>query len=370
MLPCSYEAPKEVERSRAFGALCGLSSSITHAREGFSSVTAPTCGVDTSWPQLSQRARWRSAVRRSHIARDISYAGSAQGRAGRLAIRTLELAGGRNKLLRRAHGYDADLAPGRDIWSVMMARFGLSLDVTQGALATIPATGPLLVVANHPYGILDGLIMGHLLSSRRGADFRILAHRVFGGAPEIAEAVLPVDFDGTRAAAQQNISTRAKALMQLAEGGAIGIFPGGTVSTSAKPFSTPLDPRWRNFTAKMAARPDVTVVPLYFEGTNSRLFQLASHVNYTLRMGLMLREFRARTNSVVRVAIGDPISRATLDAHRHDATSLMTVLRQSTYALSNRSVAGYGHEFERRYSSGNSVRLGDVQPSVPQIGVA
>jgi putative hemolysin len=69
------------------------------------------------------------------------------------------------------------------------------------------------------------------------------------------------------------------------------------VSTAAKPFGRPMDPGWRNFTARMIAKSEATVVPLYFDGHNSRLFQMMSHVHTTLRMGLLIKEFRARVNS-------------------------------------------------------------------------
>jgi putative hemolysin len=115
-----------------------------------------------------------------------------------------------------------------------------------------------------------------------------------------------------------NIQTRKDALRFLADGGAIGIFPGGTVSTAAKPFGRPMDPGWRNFTARMIAKSDATVVPLYFDGHNSRLFQMMSHVHTTLRMGLLIKEFRARVNSPVRVVVGEPIPREELARYAGD----------------------------------------------------
>lgn len=106
-------------------------------------------------------------------------------------------------------------------------RFGLSVDVIGGALGDIPATGPLIVVANHPYGILDGLTLGRMLSQRRRGDFCILANSVFNRAAEINRFILPINFDDTRAAAAQNIATRGAALDYLAGGKKIGVFPGG-----------------------------------------------------------------------------------------------------------------------------------------------
>jgi len=147
------------------------------------------------------------------------------------------------------------------------------------------------------------------------------------------------------------LQTRKEALEYLTQGGAIGIFPGGTVSTAAKPFGPPLDPTWRNFTAKLIQRSDAVVVPIYFEGHTSRLFQVASHLHNTLRMGLLIREFRTKINSPVRVAIGAPIAPDEIAARQKDPNALMDFLRQATYALSQDPFDStrLGHEFEARY---------------------
>lgn len=287
---------------------------------------------------------------RSEVARDITYATSARSRGGRAIIKILENTTGRLSLIRRARGYEEEVARGRSFWDVIPERYGLSLDIVEGSLANIPAKGPLILIANHPYGILDGLMMGHLLSRTRG-DFRILANSVFRRAEDLNRILLPISFDETKDAVKLNIETRSKALAYLGQGGAIGVFPGGTVSTSAKPFSQPLDPGWRNFTAKMISKSEATVVPVFYHGQNSRLFQIASHLHYTLRLGLLIKEFKSRVGEPVRMTIGKPIPREELAALRLDPTAMMDFLRARTYALSPRPVPAYarGYEFEAKY---------------------
>ncbi len=284
------------------------------------------------------------------VAREISYASSARSRGGRTVIRLLENATGRIGLIRRAEGYETELARGADFWQVMPARYGLSLDILGGSLANIPANGPLIVIANHPYGILDGLMMGHVLSRARG-DFRILANSVFRRSEDLNRVILPVSFDETRAAAKLNLETRAEALRYLNAGGAIGIFPGGTVSTAARPFGRPMDPGWRNFTAKMLAKSGATVVPLFFTGHNSRLFQIASHLHMTLRLALLIKEFRARIDEPVAVVIGEPVNATKLDALKGDPKAMMDFLRKATYQLSPKPFETFdpGFEFEQKY---------------------
>lgn len=285
-----------------------------------------------------------------HVARDISYAHSAETRGGRAVIRAMEAASGRFGLIRRAAGYDIDVAAGACFWTVMKERYGVSLEVIGGSLGNLPKTGPLITVSNHPYGILDGLMLGHLLATRRG-DFRILANAVFRKARDLDRVILPIRFDDNRAALAQNISTRAEALRYLGQGGAIGVFPGGTVSTAARPFGVPMDPLWRSFTAKMIAKSDAAVVPVYFDGHTSRLFQIASHLHPSLRMGLLIREFRTRVDGPLRVVIGKPLPRKELVARRANGKAMMDFLRRSTYELSPEPYANfdYGHEFEAKH---------------------
>lgn len=284
---------------------------------------------------------------RYSITRDISYANSAQTRAGRGLIRLTENLTGRIKLIRMAKGYDAEVRAGRDFWEVMVERYALGLDVRSGSLDSIPREGPLVVISNHPYGILDGLMLGYILSQTRG-DFRILAHQVFRKAEDLNRIILPISFDETKEAQRVNINTRKIALGYLSEGGCIGIFPGGTVSTALKPFGRPMDPGWRRFTARLIAKSGATVVPVFFDGHNSRLFQIASHVHYTLRMALLINEFKLRVGEKVPVVIGEPLPPEEIAARGNDAMALMDYLRAETYRLSPQPIQdlSYGFEFE------------------------
>ena len=283
-------------------------------------------------------------------ARDISYAFSAQSRPGRAVIRLMENTTGRLGLIRRARGYEDEVSAGRGFFEVMADRYGLSLDLAGGSLDLIPREGPVIFIANHPYGILDGLMLGQIMSRTR-PDFRIMAHVIFNRAPDLQAHLLPISFGGDREALALNLATRRLALDYLAQGGAVGIFPGGTVSTGARPFSRPMDPGWRSFTARMIAKSRAQVVPIYFDGHTSRMFQIASHLHATLRMGLLIKEFRKRVDTPVRVAIGAPIGRDVLDPLAADAKGLMDFLRKATYDLAPEplGIPELGFEFEQQH---------------------
>ena len=101
----------------------------------------------------------------------------------------------------------------------------------------------------------------------------------------------------------------------------------------------------------MIAKSRATILPIYFHGHTSRTFQIASHLHYTLRMGLLLKEFRKRVDKPVSISIGKPISHDELNPLSGDPTGLMEYLRKSTYALSPLpfSPSALGYEFEERY---------------------
>lgn len=282
---------------------------------------------------------------KNKVTQEISYATTAKTRAGRIFIRSVENLTGRIGLIRKARGYDVEVANGRNIWEVILERYRLKLDIAGGSLDNIPREGPVIVVANHPFGILDGLTLGHILSIARG-DFRILAHQIFRRAAELDRIILPVSFDTDKAAMRTNVDTRKVALKYLKEGGCVGIFPGGSVSTSLRPFGHPMDPSWRRFTARLIAKSGAQVVPVFFEGHNSRLFQIASRINDSLRKSLLINEFKHRVGKSVRIVVGEPVPRESIEALTSDPRELMRFLREETYKLSPVPLADLGNGYE------------------------
>ena len=281
---------------------------------------------------------------------DVSYAHSAQSRLGRAIIRCLENATGRSTLLSRSPNLRTNMHSIQNFWHSIMEGYGVTIDIMQGELVDIPVDQPIIVVANHPYCILDGLVMGSVLAQSE-ANFKIIANDIFNKAREISDKILPISFKNTREAISLNLRTRKNALAHLSHGGAIGIFPGGTVSTSSKLFSQPADPAWRSFTAKMIFKSNALVVPIFFDGNTSRIFQIASHLHPNIRAGLLLREFKLRLDKPVRIVIGKPIPRCRMDLFKNDSRKIMDFLRLETYKLSpnKNQTFEYGYEFEHKH---------------------
>ena len=113
-------------------------------------------------------------------------------------------------------------------WSDALDRLRIKLDVRQdssnGVLASIPSTGRVVAIANHPYGVIDGIALCSIMAEAR-QDYKIITHRVLRQAPAVMDKILPIDFDETEAALKTNLESRRQALKHLKHGGAIIIFP-------------------------------------------------------------------------------------------------------------------------------------------------
>ena len=263
---------------------------------------------------------------------DISYASPGDPLLKRAIIRAIEYASGQPELKRMYLERKHHPVPGESFWNAAVRKLRLSISFNCEALAEIPARGPVIVVANHPFGVVDGLVACWLVSHMRN-DFKVLAHALLYRAEELRPFMLPIDFEETKAALETNVKSRAEATQHLKRGGALIVFPSGMVSTTSTLFGTrAIDRDWKPFTARMITQAKADVVPIYFEGQNSWLFQAVSHFSMTLRLSLLLKEAHDRIGSHIRCRIGKRIPNGDL-ADLHDRRDLMSFLRARTYAL-------------------------------------
>lgn len=262
----------------------------------------------------------------------ISYATDGDPVLRRSLIRAIEKVSGQPRLKRLYDEYRLQGGSDRPFWQEAIDRLRVSLDYDEAQLRNLPAEGPLIVVSNHPFGVLDGLSACHLVSQRRN-DIKLMAHATFDRAPELRPYLLPIHFEGASTALRSNVAARQAALQHLRDGGAVIIFPAGRVSTAEKIFGPATDAPWKLFVSAMVQRSDATVLPIYFEGQNSWRFHLASRIGEAWREALLMYELARRIGSDVTVRIGQPIQAAALpdidDRHR-----LLDDLRRRVYALS------------------------------------
>ena len=261
-----------------------------------------------------------------------SYSTADQPVLQRAVIQAIEKIGGQRKLKKLYSQHQRNVKGGENFFDSAMRLLRMRVEFDEAALARTPATGPVIFIANHPYGVLDGITLTWLATKVR-PDTKVLANDVLCQAPEAAANLLPVAFAPTREARETNVRSRLEAQAWLREGHAIGIFPGGGVSTSEKPLRGPaVDLPWAPFTAKLLRASKATVVPVFFVGQNSRLFQLASHLSLTLRLSLVFRETARRIGSRLKVRVGEPIPFDEI-AHIEDRAELVRELRKRTFGL-------------------------------------
>ncbi len=191
------------------------------------------------------------------------------------------------------------------------ARINAVYDETR--LADIPRTGPLVFVANHPYGVVDGLIFCDLALRTRG-DFRIMIHALLCQDRDLAPYFLPIDFRDSKAAMKNNIQSKRLALECLHQDIPILIFPSGMVSTADRlGMGKVIEAPWTTFAAKLIRDARATVVPVHFFGRNSRKFHVASHIAEPLRMALLVHEALNKFGETIQVNVGSPIPWQILD---------------------------------------------------------
>ena len=189
-----------------------------------------------------------------------------------------------------------------------LERGNIKLQYDEAQLAKVPATGPVVFVANHPFGIIDGLGLCNLAMKCRG-NFQILIHAILCQDKDLLPHFLPIDFTQHRDARKTNIYTKRVALQSLENDVPILIFPSGGIATADKlGFGEVEDRPWTTFAAKLIQQSGATVIPCFFHGRNSRLFQFASYIAEPLRLALLLNEIVNKFDSTVGISIGDPIT--------------------------------------------------------------
>jgi putative hemolysin len=262
-----------------------------------------------------------------------SYADPAFPWGKRSLIRLIERFTGQPRLKRLYLAHHDNPRPGESFFAAAVRSLELDVRLSGEALSTIPKTGPLVIVANHPYGVLDGIVITWLMETVR-KDFKVLTNAVLLRAPEARDYLLPVDFSETPEALATNLATREAARRLLDAGGAVVVFPAGGVSTTIDKLGRgrAIDAPWQPFTAQLIQRSKAAVVPVFFAGQNSRLFQLASHIHMTLRLSLIFKEVRDRIGTVLPVTIGACISPEEI-RKLGDRKALMEELRRRTYGL-------------------------------------
>lgn len=275
----------------------------------------------------------QSGAGKKYDMRRLSYAGTFKNPAKVYTIRSLEWLTAKVKLLRMIRSFEKSGAPvGVTFWPKAIRHMGIRIDTPPEEIARIPKTGPVVVVANHPSGLVDGMIMAEMVSRVR-SDFKILTRSLLTGIPEIEEFMIPVPFPHEDNSRELGLEMRELTMAHLARGGLVILFPAGKVACSETFFGPAIEAEWNVFTHKMISRSGATILPIYFPGQNSRAYQIANLVSATLRQGLLLYEIKRSLFKPQRPVIGAPIPASELDKWKGNPRGFLAWLREHTLAL-------------------------------------
>lgn len=204
--------------------------------------------------------------------------------------------------------------------------------VSKEDLNRIPRTGPLVIVANHPFGGVEGLILCSMLLRAR-PDFKVMVNYLLGLIPELRSICIFVDPFGTDI--QKNVKGLKQCLSHLRDGGCLGVFPSGAVSHLQWSTRTIEDPKWSQHIGGLIRRTGAAVVPVFFEGNNGLIFQLAGLIHPRLRTALLPRATLNTCHKTAVMQIGRVISAREIGSFRTDE-EVASFLRNRTYALAER----------------------------------
>lgn len=214
----------------------------------------------------------------------------------------------------------------------------ISYEVSDEDLKRIPREGPLMVVANHPFGGIEGIILYALLHRVR-PDVKLMANFMLEKMPALRDAFIFVDPFGGKNAARVNLKPMKESIRWLRAGHVLGVFPAGEVSHINLRRGVLADPPWSDTVARLVRQVGCPVLPLFFKGSNGLLFNLLGLIHPRLRTAMLPTELVNKHDQRIDIRIGNPIEFAKLERLESDR-DFMDYLRMRTYYLQNRPVEG------------------------------
>ena len=282
---------------------------------------------------LDQTFENRKELEEPYDRRKLSYANTFTNPIQRNIIKSLEFLTGKLYLLRKVRQFEKMGIPvGQPFWRQALDLLGINLLTKQSEISKIPKEGSLVITANHPHGLVDGMVLAELIGKVR-TDYKILTRSLLTGVKQIDQFMIPVPFDHEENALKKSLEMRKKAMDHLEKGGVIVVFPSGKVASSETMFGNVVEGEWNPFTAKLIQKSGANVLPIFFPGANSRIYQIANQISATLRQGLLIYEVVHAMNKPQKPLVGDLIKQNELSSWKNDPRGFMRWLRGKTLEL-------------------------------------
>ena len=265
--------------------------------------------------------------------RRLSYANTFKNPVQKKIIQSIELLTGQLKLLRCVRKFERIGIPyGQPFWSQALKVLDIKVETPEYQLERIPKTGSLIVTANHPHGLIDGMVLAELIGKIR-TDYKILTRSLLTGVDQIDNFMIPVPFPHEEMALEKNLEMRKRAMAHLKDGGCVVVFPSGSVAASESFWGPVIEREWNPFTAKLIQRSSAAVLPICFPGANSRSYQIANQISATLRQGLLIREVVNAMHKPQAPIVGDLVDRDEINKWSNSPRKFMEWLRSVTLGL-------------------------------------
>jgi putative hemolysin len=264
----------------------------------------------------------------------LTYSGTFDSPIKRGIIKTIEWFSGKIHIIRMIRKFERQgKFHGQSFWRGALDVMGIDLITPQSQLDNIPKTGPVVIVANHPHGMVDGMVMADLIGRVR-TDYRILTRAFLTDIDEDAgQFLIPVPFPHEVDAQAKMVEMRKQSMAHLKEGGVIAIFPSGVVASSNSMFGPAVEDEWNLFTAKMIRTSGARVVPLKFPGSNSRWYQIANQISPTLRQSLLIHEIVNACGKPQKPIVGQPFDDDEVKTRLSSPRECMAWMREMTLGL-------------------------------------
>ena len=215
-----------------------------------------------------------------------------------------------------------------------LARLRIGYQVSELDKARLPRRGPAVVVANHPFGGIEGIVLADLLLKVR-PDVKIMANYLLERIPEVRDHLIFVDPFGRKESAMKNLKGVRESIDWLKNGKLLGIFPAGEVSHWHLKKRSITDPEWGELVAGLIRKTRAAVVPIYFQGKNSAWFHLLGLIHPLVRTAMLSHELLNKMDSRIEIKIGQPIPFKKVERFPDDR-EMIDYLRQRTYLLEKR----------------------------------
>ncbi len=231
----------------------------------------------------------------------------------------------------------ANLSPEREFMARTLDVLDVGYELPAGDFDRIPTQGPVVVVANHPFGAVEGVILGALLKRVR-PDVKIMGNYLLGLMPELQEMIISVDNFGSAASLKKNIKPLKDSIRWLRAGHMLAVFPSGEVSSLDIRKRRIMDPVWSRTVGRIIHHTEAPVLPIFFPGSNGPLFHLAGLLHPRLRTVLLPHFFLGTRHKMFQTRVGALIPYKKLEKFDRD-DKLMAYLRLRTYMLKARDSA-------------------------------